>query len=166
MNQLLIQLHLILQNVFPLPHFFTVKYFLYVVLFHIVKPPQSFKKHYCIWASKFLRTSTNSSYTKEGARNDEGLDPKRTRSGNEAQSGNQNLELNMTAIFGVLKGQEGNLFCITPENEPRLHDGHYWKTCQILGLDKKWISQIGEFLITRCIQAEPRWPTRWKVTKV
>lgn len=72
----------------------------------------------------------------------------------------------MTAIFGILKWQGVSLFCITVENEPRICDGHYQKSCQILKLDKERTSQIGEFFATRYVKAELRWPPCWKVTKV
>lgn len=61
-------------------------------------------------------------------------------------SGGKNLEINMTAIFGVLKRQGVSFFCITVENEPRIHEGHHQKSCQILKLDKEWTSQIGDYV--------------------
>ena len=43
----------------------------------------------------------------------------------------------MIAIFTILKGQGVRLFCIPLEKEPRIHYGHYPKSCQILELDKE-----------------------------
>ena len=43
----------------------------------------------------------------------------------------------MIAIFTILKEQRVRLFCIPLEKEPRIHYGHYPKSCQILELDKE-----------------------------
>ena len=43
----------------------------------------------------------------------------------------------MIAIFTILKEQRVRLFCIPREKEPRIHYGHYPKSCQILELDKE-----------------------------
>ena len=43
----------------------------------------------------------------------------------------------MIAIFTILKGHGVRLFCIPLEKKPRIHYGHYPKSCQILELDKE-----------------------------
>lgn len=80
MNQVLTQLHLVLQNVFPLPSFFCFEVF-FVCRFTAYFKATSILLKTLLYVSKKILIK-KPTQEKEGDQDDESLNPKRTKSGN------------------------------------------------------------------------------------
>lgn len=78
-------------------------------------------------------------------------------------SGHRELEVTTIAIFGVVKEQGVSLFCVTPENELRIYDGRYQRSCGIRRTGQEMDLTKLEFLVIRRVPAKPK---GGEVTKV